>query len=104
MNIIGSLMIVASLLIASSSSCQIFETKRTCECKARYTMGVDDLVEKKLFEVPSRDFCLTGVSCEKLLYKECAEYCMKTIKKILGDQEDNVWISGTNTICKSIVS
>lgn len=69
-----------------SSSCDLFQMKKTCECTARYTMGVNDLVEKKLFDVPSKDDCDIYLGCTEFQFKNCAQYCKEEISKRLGGQ------------------
>lgn len=88
--------------LQTSLACQVFETIRTCECKAIYTNGHEDKVEKKLLEVPPRKDCSVNIGCSQTLYNDCANYCMRTIRKLLGDQEANITPTGMNKICRLI--
>lgn len=80
-------------------SCEFFETKRTCECKAMYTIGQNTNVIKVLFDVASYDDCGLNLGCEKL---DCATNCANSIRKLIGGQAEFVTDLGKNTLCRMI--
>lgn len=78
------------------SSCEFFETRRTCECKALYSIGQNTSALKVLFDVASYDDCGLNLGCEKL---ECATNCANSIRKIVGGRPDFVTDQGKESLC-----
>lgn len=83
-----------------SSACGIFDTKKVCECTAMYTMGVYDLMEKPLYQFPSRTDCSSLSDCSDKKKTECKEYCVRQINTYFGDNDASFTTTGMNTICK----
>jgi hypothetical protein len=100
-----ALMLIAqTMLISLSSGCGVFETKRTCECSAIYTMGTN-LTEKSIFDLSSiYDDCGQNLGCLQYQYDQCALNCLKRVRQILGGREDFLTKQGSNAVCELVVA
>jgi hypothetical protein len=75
-------------LISLVQSCNLFEAKKTCECKAYFSqgyIGTPDLNNLKLFlTIAKTDICEIGsVNCNKIAI--CKTYCEDSIRNYLGN-------------------
>lgn len=81
------------------SACEFFETRRTCECKAMYTIGGNMETINVLFDLASYDDCGVNLGCEKL---DCATRCANSIRKLVGGAPEYVTDIGKESLCKMI--
>lgn len=88
-----------ALLMKTSLACGPLETKLTCECSAKYTMG-DDVTEKLLLDVDPKNFC--NQACGEKIKRDCEDYCLESIRIKLGDQPQNLGSTGLDSACKII--
>ena len=77
-------------------SCDPFQTRRTCECKAVYSQSLDPANVKTLFTVANYDDCGINLGCEKT---DCAENCKKRVLDVLGGRQDYITLAGKNKVC-----
>jgi hypothetical protein len=62
-------------------TCDSIETRKRCECKAIYGMGVQTLASdaKLLFTLPSYDDCGINLDCER--ERSCMAKCISQVSK-----------------------
>jgi hypothetical protein len=86
-------------------NCDVFQTRRTCECKAVYTYASDgqsDLTNARtLFNLPSYDDCGINLGCERL---DCAQKCLNKVRETLGGRADYITLSGIHKTCDLITA
>ena len=82
------------------TACPLFQTKRTCECSIRYSVGDQPPYYKKLFDLQSFDDCGLNLGCENQF--DCRTKCMNSVRNLLGGREDYITELGKNKICELI--
>jgi hypothetical protein len=92
--------LVLSLLLCAtnklvSADCEFFETKRTCECKAMYSIG-QNYTLGLLFSTASYDDCGVNLDCGKF---DCGINCVSSIRRLLGGQPGFITDLGKNALC-----
>ena len=80
-------------------ACDVFQTKRTCECTATYTYSNEQ--SRTLFVLPSYDDCGINLGCEKL---DCSQKCLNKVREVLGGRPDYITASGLNKVCDLVTS
>ena len=65
-------------------SCEIFETRKRCECKAIYGMGVQASPNeaRHLYTLPSFDDCGINLGCNK--ERDCMTKCISQVGKMFA--------------------
>ena len=95
-------MILILLIILSSinefSCCGFFDTRKTCDCSAVYSIGYQNKI--KLFDLPSIIDCGLNLNCTESI--SCADRCVNLIRKTLGDSEFQVDQKAKNNICELV--
>ena len=81
--------------------CGILETRKTCECRAVYSLGQPSSENARtLFTLPNYEDCGINLGCDK--QSDCQVSCQNRVRQTLGGQSGSLTLTGKNKICSLV--
>ena len=96
---LNSFLIIAGL-INIASACSGLQNTRTCSCSTSYSFRNENPTNTLLLPFKSYDDCGINLGCEKV--NDCALYCLRQAKQILGSDPINVNQAARDSLCSLI--